>query len=154
MDELQQLAKLEKEFEDKKNALLEKAKEIWLTKAAALSAEGKLLGFTFEQLNVSTATDTGKAPSSTGNRKQMSVTDILEAQKAMLAYLKSKKGSQQSAAEIFDGLGYEKGRRQTIEKHLKVLLTSGQIEATLKDTTKGKSPKNPTAYLWVKDLDN
>jgi len=153
MDELQQLAKLEKEFEDKKTALLEKAKEIWLQKAAALSAEGKLLGFTFGQLNTTPATDTGKAPSTSG-RKQMSPEDILEAQKAMLAYLKGKKGDQQSATEIFDALGYEKARHQTMQKHLTALVTGGQIETTLKDTAKGKSPKNPTAYLWVKDLDN
>jgi len=156
MDELKQLAKLEQDYQTQRTALLEAAKEQWLDQINPLIEIGKTLGFNYGSLDDKpSATPAARtATSSTGNRKQMSETDILEAQKDMLAYLKGKKGDQQSATEVFNGLGYEQSRHQTMQKHLTALLASGHIEATVKDTSKGKSPKNPTAYLWVKDLDN
>ncbi|MDM7932868.1 hypothetical protein [Tabrizicola sp.] len=153
MSVLDQIRDLEKQRAE----LVKEAKAVLLAAAEKAVAElnelGKELGFSYS-LREGNAPAARTTTGSTGNRKQMSETDILEAQKDMLAFLKGKKADQQSQTEIFDGLGYEQSRHQTMQKHLKDLLASGHIEATVKDTSKGKSPKNPTAYLWVKDLDN
>lgn len=122
-----------------------------------LNEVGQVLGFSYS-LTLDDDDQTAKPPKSTGgstgNRKQMSETDILEAQKAMLAYLKGKKGVKESYTEVFSSMGYPASRHQTLLKHLKALVTGGYVEEELKDKTKKAAPKNPTAYLWVKDLDN
>lgn len=156
MDELEQLAKLDQDYQKQRTALLEAAKQQWLDKINPLIEQGKALGFNYGSLDDKPAATpaASSSNSSTSNRKQMSETDILEAQKDMLAYLKGKKGVKESYTEIFTAMGYPTSRHQTLLKHLKALVTGGYVEEELKDTKKKAAPKNPTAYLWVKDLDN
>jgi hypothetical protein len=158
MSVLDQTKKLEAEIEalkKKKDALKDSAKAELLAEADKIITELNALGFSYRlSEGSSSSSKERKTKDSDSRTKQLTDSDIRNLKVHFLNYLKSKKDNPQTATEIFSGLNFPESRFQTYGKHLKALLTGGHIEETVKDKTKTKSPRNPAAYLWVKDLDD
>lgn len=129
MDELEQLAKLRKEFEDKESALLEKAKEIWLKKAEALSVEGKLLGFNYGPLTTKADDKASDIPAPKTERNRRTADDIDTLKQNILAHIKTdEKGM--TARQVYDHFGLAKGDKdeQNFSNYIKALVKDSKLE--------------------------
>lgn len=148
MDELEQLAKLDQEYQTQRTALLEVAKRQWLDKINPLIEQGKTLGFNYGPLT----TEADDKPAADEKRNRRSATDIDTLKQNILAYIKTNPEGM-TGRTIYDHFKVtDTNDEQNYGTYISKLVKDGYLKKITKGSDGKNLAKNAIKYEWLKDM--
>jgi hypothetical protein len=152
MDELEQLAKLDQDYQTQRTALLEAAKQQWLDKINPLIEQGKALGFNYGPLTTEAEDKPSAKPAPKTERNRRTADDINTLKQNILAHIKTdEKGM--TARQVYNHFGLAKGDKDehNFSNYIKAIVKDGHLKVITEE--KGKNlAKSAIKYKWLSDM--